>query len=57
MSVLIRPALPSDSSEISRMRAALRPESSAEEHARELLPILEGAASFSFPLVNFVAEA
>jgi aminoglycoside 6'-N-acetyltransferase I len=54
--VLIRPARASDCSEISRMRAALWPESSAEEHARELQPILEGTASFPFPLVNFVAE-
>jgi aminoglycoside 6'-N-acetyltransferase I len=39
------------------MRAALWPESSAEEHARELLPILEDTPSFPFPLVNLVAEA
>ena len=55
--VLIRPARPSDCSEISRMRAALWPESSSDEHAGELLPILEGTASFPFPLVNLVAEA
>ena len=55
--VLIRPARACDCSEISQMRAALWPESSAEEHARELQPILEGTASFPFPLVNFVAEA
>ena len=54
--ILIRPARPSDCSEISRMRAALWPESSAEEHARELQPILEGTASFPFPLSNLVAE-
>ena len=57
MSVLIRPARPSDCSQLARMRAALWPTSSAEEHARELGPILEGTASLSFPLVNFVAEA
>lgn len=37
------------------MRAALWPESSAEEHSRELQPILNGTASFPFPLENFVA--
>lgn len=55
--VLIRPARASDCSEISRMRAALWPESSAEEHARELQPVLRGNASFPFPLMNLVAEA
>jgi len=55
--VLIRPARPSDCSEISRMRAALWPESSADEHARELLPILEGSARLPLPVVNLVAEA
>ena len=54
--VVIRPARASDCSEISRMRAALWPESSAKEHARELQPILDGPASFPFPLANFVAE-
>jgi aminoglycoside 6'-N-acetyltransferase I len=39
------------------MRAALWPETSAQEHARELQPILDGTASFPFPLVNFVAES
>ncbi len=53
---LIRPAQPSDYSQLARMRAALWPDSSAEEHARELLPILEGTASFPLPLINFVAE-
>ena len=38
------------------MRAALWPDTSAEEHAAELLPILEGSQAFPFPLVNFVAE-
>ena len=39
------------------MRAALWPDSPAEEHARELQPILEGTLSYPFPLQNFVAEA
>ena len=54
--VIIRLAHTSDCSHLSRMRAALWPESSAEEHARELQPILDGTPSFPFPLVNFVAE-
>jgi len=55
--ILIRPAQPSDCPQISLMHAALWPESSAEEHAHELLPILEGTASFPFLLEIFVAEA
>jgi len=55
--IIIRPARASDCSEISRMRAALWPETSAEEHASELQPILEETLSFPFPLQNFVAEA
>lgn len=54
--LVIRPARASDCSEISRMRAALWPESSAEEHARELQPILASTAFFPFPLVSFIAE-
>ena len=54
--VVIRPARTSDCSEIARMRAALWPDSAAEEHARELQPILDGTTSFPFPLENFVAE-
>ena len=54
--VVIRTARASDCSEISRMRAALWPDVSAEEHDRELQRILDGTASYPFPLVNFVAE-
>ena len=38
------------------MRAALWPESSADEHAQELIPFLEGTASLPLPLANLVAE-
>jgi len=55
--VVIRPAQASDCPTIARMRAALWPDVSAEEHTRELQPILEGTSSFPFPLENFVAEA
>ena len=55
--VVIRPAHASDCSEIARMRAALWPDSPAEEHARELQPILDGTSPIPFSLVNFVAEA
>ena len=54
--VLIRPAQPSDCLQVSQMRAALWPESSAEEHARELMPFLEGTLTLMLPLENFVAE-
>jgi len=53
---VIRPAQVSDCLQIARMRAALWPDVSAEEHTRELQPILEGTSSFPFPLENFVAE-
>jgi aminoglycoside 6'-N-acetyltransferase I len=36
---------------------ALWPQSSAEEHARELTQILEGNAPVTLPLVILVAEA
>jgi aminoglycoside 6'-N-acetyltransferase I len=57
MDVLIRPACAADCSQLARMRTALWPTTSAEEHAREFQPILEGTTSFPFPLENFVAEA
>jgi aminoglycoside 6'-N-acetyltransferase I len=53
----IRLARPSDGVHLARLREALWPDSSAEEHARELAPILEGAASLTVGLVNLVAEA
>ncbi len=55
--IRIRPAGPSDCIELARLREALWPDSSAEEHARELAPILETRASLTMPLMNLVAEA
>jgi aminoglycoside 6'-N-acetyltransferase I len=55
--ICIRPARPSDCVQLARLREALWPDSSAEEHARELAPILEGKACLTMPLVHLVAEA
>ena len=55
--ICIRPARPSDRAQLARLREALWPDSSAEEHARELAPILGGAASLTMPRINLVAEA
>ena len=56
--VLIRPAHPSDLDQLARMREALWPKSSAEEHARELRLILEGKSDrvLTMPLIVLVAE-
>jgi hypothetical protein len=40
----------SDRDQLVRLRVALRPESSAEEHARELTQILQGKAPITMPL-------
>jgi aminoglycoside 6'-N-acetyltransferase I len=53
----IRLAQQMDRDELSRMRAALWPESSAEEHAEELNIILSGKFPGTMPMVVFVAEA
>jgi len=55
--ICIRPARPSDCTQLARLREALWPDSCAEEHARELAPILEHTASLTMPLINLVAEA
>ena len=51
----IRPALPSDLSQLAVLRNALWPESSVEEHARELAAILATKASGIVPMSIFVA--
>lgn len=56
MEVCVRQAKPTDRDQLARLREALWPEASAEEHARELEPILAGETPGSMPLVNFVAE-
>lgn len=55
--ICIRPAQLPDRQELARLRAALWPDSSAQEHARELDPILQGNLPGSMPLINLVAEA
>jgi len=53
----IRLAQPSDLPHIALLRAALWPESSAEEHARELASILAGEVPGTLPLAIFVSQA
>ena len=54
--ICIRLAQLSDRDELVRMREALWPKSSAEEHARELTLIFEGKAPVTMPLIILVAE-
>ena len=53
----IRAARSTDGEQLSHLREALWPESSAEEHAIELGSILAGTHGGALPLVVFVAEA
>ena len=55
--ICIRLAQLSDRDQLVCLREALWPKSSAEEHARELTPILEGKAPVTMPLIILVAEA
>ena len=55
--VRIRPAQPSDRDSLSSLRHELWPDSSAEEHGRELVAILDGKPPGILSLVYFVAEA
>jgi aminoglycoside 6'-N-acetyltransferase I len=55
--MLVRLAEPSDRDQLSRLRTALWPESSAEEHGEELALILVGAFPRVMPLVILVAQA
>ena len=54
--ICVRVARPADREELARLRAALWPESSAEEHAKELLGILANRTFGTMPLVELVAE-
>jgi aminoglycoside 6'-N-acetyltransferase I len=47
----------SDCTQLARLRKALWPDSSIEEHTLELSLILEGKASLTMPAINLVAEA
>jgi aminoglycoside 6'-N-acetyltransferase I len=52
----IRTATPTDRAALAHLRALLWPESSFEEHARELITLLNGTAQRILPLIIFVAE-
>jgi aminoglycoside 6'-N-acetyltransferase I len=54
--ICVRMARPEDREPLARLRAALWPESSAEEHAQELLSILDGKAPGQLPLIELVAD-
>lgn len=56
LDICIRHARPSDREPLVGMREALWPQSSAEEHARELTLILEGQPPVTMPLIILVAE-
>jgi aminoglycoside 6'-N-acetyltransferase I len=55
--IRIRLAQVSDHDQLLRFREALWPDASAEEHARELILILEGKPPVTLPLIILVAEA
>jgi len=55
--ISVRFARAGDREQLVRMRAALWPESSAEEHSEELASILAGKPPTVLPLVVLVAEA
>jgi aminoglycoside 6'-N-acetyltransferase I len=54
--ICVRVARPADCELLARLRAALWPDSSAEEHAQELVSILAGKAPGLMPLIEFLAE-
>jgi aminoglycoside 6'-N-acetyltransferase I len=57
LGITIRIARPADCNTLAQLRKALWPESSLEQHARDLGPVLEGTASLTMPLISLVAEA
>ncbi|HXJ91177.1 MAG TPA: GNAT family N-acetyltransferase [Candidatus Binatia bacterium] len=54
--VSVRLAQLSDREELVRMREALWPDASAEEHEQEVIAILKGSALLTMPLIILVAE-
>jgi aminoglycoside 6'-N-acetyltransferase I len=54
--IRIRVAAPSDCEQLSRLREALWPESSAEDHGKELASLLAAKQNGTLPLAIFVAE-
>jgi aminoglycoside 6'-N-acetyltransferase I len=55
--ISIRTAQPSDREPLARLWAALWPETSVEDHGRELEQLLQGNTPGAMPLIIFVAEA
>lgn len=53
----IRPAVPLDCERLARLREALWPESSAEQHAAELASIIRTKQNGALPFAVLVAEA
>jgi hypothetical protein len=53
----IRLAVESDCEQLSRLREALWPESSAAEHGEEITAILSGKYNGTMPMAIFIAEA
>ncbi len=56
MTLLVRPAQPSDLDTLARMCHQLWPEASAAEHLAELAPVLAGAPRGTLPRIILVAE-
>jgi aminoglycoside 6'-N-acetyltransferase I len=54
--IRIRQGQASDSEQLGQMQASLWPDASAEEHAREIAPVLEGKPRGTLPVAIFVAE-
>jgi aminoglycoside 6'-N-acetyltransferase I len=54
--ICVRVAQPADRESLAKLRAALWPESSMENHAQELVSILEGKGLGMMPLIELVAE-
>ena len=55
MNITVRVARPADREQLARLRETLWPESSADEHGKELLQILEGKGLGTMPLIELVA--
>jgi aminoglycoside 6'-N-acetyltransferase I len=56
MDICVRMARAADRERLAQLRHALWPESSTEEHAKELLAILDGKGFGTMPLAELVAE-
>ena len=54
--IYVRQANPSDVAQLAILRTSLWPESSSDEHARELTTILNATEQRVLPLIIFVAE-